>query len=115
MVVDQQRRSDQSSSQSDTLQTFWSDVDSIRNEKATFNQGKLVKINHWSILGALLLCKAKLFCLKHMPSTALNNSVQYLCKVLAELDQTDLAVSLALANDISPSFAIASKLDKLKN
>ncbi len=50
-----------------------------------------------------------------MPSSALNNSIEYLSKVLAELDQTDLAVSLALAHDISPSFAIASKLDKLKN
>lgn len=62
-----------------------------------------------------MICKAKLYCQKHMPSAAMSNDVGYLSKVLAELDQIDQAVELALSNDVSPAFAIATKLDKLQN
>ena len=34
--------------------------------------------------------------------------------MLVELGKTDLAVELALANNVSPAFAIASQLDRMK-
>ena len=35
--------------------------------------------------------------------------------MLVEVGKTDLAVELALANNVSPAFAIASQLDRMKN
>ena len=62
-----------------------------------------------------MLCRAKLICLDEMPSAATSNDPLYLSKVLVELGKSDLAVELALANSVSPAFAIASQLDNLKN
>lgn len=44
----------------------------------------------------------------------ISHDPQYLSRVLAELGHVDLAVELALSNDFSPAFAIATTLDKIK-
>ena len=62
-----------------------------------------------------MLCRAKLVCLDEMPSAATSNDPHYLSKVLVELGKSDMAVELALANNVSPAFAIASQLDNLNN
>ena len=88
----------------------------MKNQQSEFNSGKLQRVDQRRVLSVLLLCQARLVCLSNgLPSAALKDSALQLSKILVELDQSDLAVELALSNDVSPAFAIASNLDKLKN
>jgi len=105
-----------STNRSSHLNEFWNSVDEISRRPAEYNRGKLVRVDHKKILGVLMICRAKLYCLTQMmTSAALSNAPLYLSKVLVELGQADMAVELALANNFSPAFAIASQLDNLKN
>lgn len=94
---------------------FWQSVDSLHRKPVKFSSGKLLKIDSKRIRATLLLCEAKLVCLEKMPNAAASELPLYLSKVLAELDHNDLAIELALASDVSPAYAIATLLEKLKN
>lgn len=61
-----------------------------------------------------MLCKAQLVCLQQLPGSFVSNDPLQLSRILAEIDQIDLAVELALANSVSPAFAIATTLDRLQ-
>ena len=119
MSVDQQssqRSSNASLVSADSTSAFWSNVDHLRSQPASFNSGKLVRVDSQRLMGVLLLCRARLHCLRqHMTSASYSEDPLQISKVLVELDQPDLAIELALSNKVSPAFAIATQLDKLKN
>ena len=58
-----------------------------------------------------MLCRAKLVLLSsNLHQSAFSDDPLKISKVLGELNQSDLAIELAMANDVSPAFAIASYL-----
>jgi len=104
------------STSNDETGAFWKSIDHLRTKPATFNSGQLLRVDQKRILGTLMICRAKiLFLSRNVPKQALLNDPISISKILGELDQPDMAIELALSNNVSPAFAIASFLNMQKN